>query len=40
MSTSAFAPNHERLLKSWREIHRQCQVLLNMRFHHMADFTP
>lgn len=31
---------HERLLKSWREIHRQCQVLLNMRFHHMADFTP
>lgn len=31
---------HERLLKSWREIHRQCQVLLNMRFRYMAEFTP
>lgn len=31
---------HTRLLKSWREIYRQCQVLLNMRFRFMADFTP
>lgn len=32
--------DHARLLKSWREIYRQCQVLLNMRFRFMADFTP
>ncbi len=32
--------NHSRLLKSWYEQHAQCQMLLNLRFKHMADYTP
>jgi DNA-binding GntR family transcriptional regulator len=38
--TICIRANHERLLKSWREIYRQGQVLLTMRYHHLADFTP
>lgn len=32
--------NHSRLLKSWQEQHAQCQMLLNLRFRHMSEYTP
>jgi len=32
--------NHTRLLKAWYEQHAQCQILLNLRFYEMADYTP
>jgi DNA-binding GntR family transcriptional regulator len=32
--------NHSRLLKSWYEQHAQCQMLLNLRFRHLAEYTP
>ena len=31
---------HSRLLKTWYEQHAQCQMLLNLRFRHLADYTP
>lgn len=31
---------HSRLLKIWYELHAQCQMLLNLRFRRMADYTP
>ncbi len=31
---------HSRLLKSWYEQHAQCQMLLNIRFRKMSDYTP
>lgn len=32
--------NHSRLLKAWYEQHAQCQMLLNLRFRHLAEYTP
>lgn len=32
--------DHSRLLKSWYEQHAQCQMLLNIRFRHLAEYTP
>jgi DNA-binding GntR family transcriptional regulator len=32
--------NHSRLLKAWYEQHAQCQILLNLRFRRMANYTP
>jgi DNA-binding GntR family transcriptional regulator len=32
--------DHSRLLKAWYEQHAQCQMLLNLRFRHMPDYTP
>jgi DNA-binding GntR family transcriptional regulator len=32
--------DHSRLLKAWYEQHAQCQMLLNLRFHHLAEYTP
>lgn len=31
---------HSRLLKAWYEQHAQCQMLLNLRFRHLASYTP
>lgn len=31
---------HSRLLKAWYEQHAQCQMLLNLRFRHLAGYTP
>lgn len=31
---------HSRLLKAWYEQHAQCQMLLNLRFRHLAEYTP
>lgn len=31
---------HSRLLKAWYEQHAQCQMLLNLRFRHLAAYTP
>jgi DNA-binding GntR family transcriptional regulator len=31
---------HSRLLKIWYELHAQGQMLLNLRFRQMADYTP
>lgn len=31
--------NHSRLLKTWYEQHDQCQMLLNLRFRYMANYT-
>lgn len=31
---------HSRLLKSWYEQHAQCQMLLNLRFRTMPEYTP
>ncbi|HSO27758.1 MAG TPA: GntR family transcriptional regulator, partial [Anaerolineales bacterium] len=32
--------DHHRLLKAWYEQHAQCQMLLNLRFRQMAEYTP
>lgn len=32
--------NHSRLLKSWHEQHAQSQMLLNIRFRKMSEYTP
>jgi DNA-binding GntR family transcriptional regulator len=32
--------DHSRLLKAWYEQHAQCQMLLNLRFRHLAEYTP
>ena len=32
--------DHSRLLKAWYEHHAQCQMLLNIRFRHLAAYTP
>jgi DNA-binding GntR family transcriptional regulator len=32
--------NHTRLLKIWYEQHAQCQMLLNLRFHKLSEYTP
>jgi len=32
--------DHSRLLKAWYEQHAQCQMLLNIRFRHLAEYTP
>ena len=32
--------NHSRLLKSWHEQHAQSQILLNIRFRKMSEYTP
>ena len=31
---------HSRLLKTWYEQHAQCQILLNLRFQTLAEYTP
>lgn len=31
---------HSRLLKTWYEQHAQCQMLLNLRFRYLAEYTP
>lgn len=31
---------HSRLLKAWYEQHAQCQMLLNLRFQEMSEYTP
>jgi len=38
--TICIRANHSRLLKAWYEQHAQCQMLLNLRFQHMAEYTP
>lgn len=38
--TICLIANHSRLLKSWYEQHAQCQILLNLRFRALADYTP
>ncbi len=32
--------DHSRLLKAWYEQHAQSQILLNLRFKHMPEYTP
>lgn len=32
--------DHSRLLKTWYEQHNQCQILLNLRFSQLPDYTP
>jgi len=32
--------DHSRLLKAWYEQHAQSQMLLNLRFRHLAEYTP
>ena len=38
--TICLRANHARLLKAWYEQHAQCQMLLNLRFKHMPEYTP